>query len=104
MSEYLNQMTRLIDEMQAFADRVKSVPTEPKAARKKYGASLIRVNWQYASVAFKRPELKHVCTWSDGDEGFVFRNLNVPDQTTASTKLRNGRLTPLNGQSPKLPR
>lgn len=69
-------MTRTINELQALVDRVKQVPVEPIAARKKYGASLIRVNWQYAGVAFKRPELKHVCTWSDGDEGFVFRKPN----------------------------
>ena len=42
------------------------------AARTKYGATLIRVNWQYADIAFNRPEMRHVCTWSNGDEGFVF--------------------------------
>ena len=73
-------MTRAINELQTLVARVKQVPVEPTAARKKYGATLIRVNWQYASVAFKRPELKHVCTWSDGDEGFVFRKPNASGQ------------------------
>lgn len=35
-------MTRAINELQVLVDRVKKVPTEPKAARKKYGASLCR--------------------------------------------------------------
>jgi hypothetical protein len=42
------------------------------AARRKYGATLIRVEWQYADVACTRPELRRVCTWSNGDEGYVF--------------------------------
>lgn len=46
--------------------------TETREARAKHGESLIRVDWKYADVASKRPELQHVCTWPDGDEGYVF--------------------------------
>lgn len=55
---------------------VKSIPTDVKQARKKYGKNLIRIHWQYADVAFNHPGLKHVCTWSDGDEGFILLKPN----------------------------
>lgn len=40
-------------------------------AREKYGDNLIRIHWAYAGSAFNNPNVKHVCTWSNGDEGFI---------------------------------
>lgn len=42
---------------------------EPEQLRAKHGSSLIRVHWQYAWPAPKG--WRHVCTWANGDEGFV---------------------------------
>jgi hypothetical protein len=33
--------------------------------------TFIRVHWVYAENAKNNPNLKKVCTWSNGDEGYV---------------------------------
>lgn len=33
--------------------------------------TFIRVHWMYAENARRNPTLKRVCTWSNGDEGYV---------------------------------
>ena len=64
LSQVMERLSRFIEGM-----RIHALPMEE--ARKKYGQTLIRVNWMYADEAHKNPGLKQVCTWSDGDEGFV---------------------------------
>ena len=51
------------------------------SAREKYGPTLIRVDWRYAKAAFASPVLRRVCTWSNGDEGFVIE----PPSSSADT-------------------
>lgn len=80
------RLVRIIAELRTLVRRAKRAPTEPKAARKKYGATLIRIDWQYAGVAFNRPELKHVCTWPNGDEGFVFVRPNRKAKPSSRNK------------------
>lgn len=65
-SDKIREAARLLGEILA-ASPDKSV----SALRRQFGDSLIRVNWEYADAAFKNPALRHVCTWADGDEGFV---------------------------------
>jgi len=63
---------RLLDLAAAIQNDQHEEPSnDPEAMRKKYGATLIRVNWMYAATARKHPGLKQVCTWSNGDEGFI---------------------------------
>lgn len=55
-------------QLQREIERTKTV----QAAQAEFGDSVIRVGWQYVLTAMTRPELKRVCTWPNGDEGFVF--------------------------------
>lgn len=85
------RLVRIIAELRTMVRSTIRVPAEPKAARKKYGATLIRIDWQYADAAFNRPELKHVCTWPDGDEGFVFVR---PNRKALPSRRNKNKSTP----------
>ena len=56
-----------------YDDSVKKCDDVVYEMREKYGADLIRVDWRFAKPALESDLLKHVCTWSNGDEGFVFK-------------------------------
>lgn len=60
-------------------DWQKDIETEAAECAGKYGPGLIRVHWQYANNAFQNAHLRHVCTWADGDEGFVPNAEAVPN-------------------------
>jgi hypothetical protein len=67
----VQKVRNAVEALKGVLDDLESTPSDVEQARKQYGARLIRVDWQYVDVAFKHPHLKHVCTWSNGDEGFI---------------------------------
>lgn len=76
MSEAARKYADLLND-RAVAIRERSgTLSDVDTARRQFGPSLVRISWMYADVAFTRRELKHVCTWSNGDEGFVFVNVD----------------------------
>lgn len=72
LGDAAREYARLLEDRASAIRERTSTLSDVDTARRKYGPSLIRINWQYADVAFTRTELKRVCTWSNGDEGFVF--------------------------------
>lgn len=63
-------MLKVAARIQEIAATLERECDQAKCERK-YGKGLIRVDWQYARNGFINPTLKHVCTWANGDEGFV---------------------------------
>lgn len=72
MSEAARKYADLLDDRASAIRERTGTLSDVDTARRQFGPSLVRISWMYADVAFQRPELKHVCTWSNGDEGFVF--------------------------------
>ena len=76
------EMLKVAARIQEIAATLERECDQAKCERK-YGKGLIRVDWQYARNGFINPTLKHVCTWANGDEGFV------PNATSAATRHEN---------------
>ena len=81
------QARQALDNLTQAIHGSKEEEADPHKLREKYGESLIRVNWQFARAASRFPNLKHVCTWPNGDEGFV---LNDPLPKTSAMTVNPG--------------
>lgn len=66
-SELIAELTDVIEKHRGDVRADKSY----ESVAERFGDSIIRVHWQYAPNARQNPNLKKVCVWSDGDEGFV---------------------------------
>jgi len=71
-------MNQIVREIEVFLEKVKDLYSIDKdqqhdKAVEKHGETIIRVHWMYAKEAAKHPHLKRVCTWSNGDQGYIFQ-------------------------------
>lgn len=56
--------------------------------RERLGEDLIRVHWEFAATARRLSCLKQVCTWGNGDEGFVPAPVeNAADSTSTPGQM-----------------
>ena len=76
-------MLKVAARIQEIAATLERECDQAKCERK-YGKGLIRVDWQYARNGFINPTLKHVCTWANGDEGFVPNGMDEGRRTQDS--------------------
>ena len=67
--EIVAVLERAAKDLRVIYDRDKSIDD----IIHEYGETIIRVHWSFVENARKNPHLEQVCTWSNGDEGFILR-------------------------------
>jgi hypothetical protein len=68
--------------------------------KKEFGEKFIRVDWQFADVARRMPQLKLVCMFNNGDEGFIYEDTLSPKEKTPEIILPEGKLNVNNQNNP----
>jgi len=61
--------------LKIYEDKVKEINDFSKKAKEKYGEDLIRIHWNSLQAAYKCKQLKPVCCFSNGDEGFIIQDI-----------------------------
>lgn len=88
MSDLIQDAKRLL--ALAKLEKEKTLGSEDSSEMKKnYSDRLIRVHSEYTQQGFESPFLIHVCTWSDGDEGFILVPGKIRTDQIAFKKQQN---------------